>query len=159
MPEISTRPITPAQVKAIHVALHRRDIDDEAYRALLEARYGVTTCKALTRRQAGDLLTRLGRALPRPPGSGPAPTARRKAAQAMQAPSPPPKAGRGVVRLVTPLQRVFIDELVAEIKWREEDGYERWLRRSMGMERVATTAQARKVIEGLRAMRRRGGVG
>lgn len=155
MPEISTRPITPAQVKAIHVALSRNGIDDAAYRALLKGRYGVESCKALTRRQASELLTRLGRRLAQAPGSGPALTARRKRAEAAQAASPPPKPGAGVVRLATPLQRLFIDELVAEIAWREENGYERWLRSSMGMERPATMAQARKVIEGLKAMRRR----
>ena len=69
MAEVSRRPITPAQVRAIHVAISRSGIDDETYRGILYERYGVETSKALTRRQASELLSRLGRPLPRPPGT------------------------------------------------------------------------------------------
>ena len=158
MAEISpTRPITPAQVRAIHVALHRQGIDDAAYRALLDMAFGVTTCKALTRRQASALLVKLGRPLPRPPGSGPAPTARRRAARAAQAQATA-RASGPVVRLATPLQRVLIEELIAEAPWRAPAAvaYPVWLQHNQGIRRVATFAQAAKVIEGLKAMKRRG---
>lgn len=158
MAEISaTAPITPAQVRAIHVATSRQGIDDATYRAMLRVRYGVGTCKDLTRRQASDLLAHLGRPLPRPPGSGPAPSPRRRAAEAAQAalPTPPRAAGGRVIALPTPLQRVLIEELAAEVAWREPDGYRRWLRHTMGMERVATRAAASRVIEGLKALKRR----
>ena len=68
MTEISAKPITPAQVRAIHVALHRHGIDDDEYRARLMDRWGVDTCKALTRREASDLIASLGYPLPNPPG-------------------------------------------------------------------------------------------
>lgn len=159
MAEISNLPITASQVRSIRVALARHGIDEETYRAML-ARYGVATSKALTRRQASELLTTLGHPLPRPPGSGPAPTRRRRAAEAAQAgPRSGPRASGPVVPLATPLQRVFIEELRAAVRWREPDGYPRWLRHTMGMERVATKAQAARVIEGLKAMRDRGRVG
>ena len=155
MPEISDRPISPDQVRAIHAAKSRAGLDEDGYRAMLHDRYGVTSSKHLTRRQASELLTRFGAKLPRPPGSGPAPTARRRAAQAAQAASPPP-AGSGVTRLPTPTQRLFIADLASEIEWREPDGYQRWLQHNMKLERVATMAQAAKVIEGLKAIKRRG---
>ena len=157
MAEISTAPITPAQVRSIHIVLSRQGIDDATYRAMLRARYDAASCKDLTRRQASDLLTHLGRPLPRPPGSGPAPTPRRRAAAKAQGKAPlRGVVGGRVVALPTPLQRVLIEELAGEVPWREPDGYRRWLSHTMGMERVATRAAASKVIEGLKAMKARG---
>ena len=136
------RPITPAQVRSIHIALHRQGIDDETYRGMLYERWGVASCKALTRRQASDLLTRLGRPLKRgPPERPPAPR-----------PEPLPE---GAVRLATRAQRELIAELAAEVEWREAQGYAGWLRANMHLKRVATSAQAARVINGLKAMVRR----
>lgn len=146
MAEISGRPITPSQIRAIHAALPRRGLSDDDYRAILRERYDVETCKALTRRQAHDLLLTLGRALPRPPGAkGP----RRR--------QPATRAAKGAVRMVTPAQRALIEELAGEVAWREADGYRRWLGHTMRLGRVSTAAQASRVIEGLKAMRRRQG--
>ena len=146
MATISDRPITPAQIRAIHVALPRRGLDDDEYRGLLRDRFNVDTCKALTRRQASELLLALGRALPRPPG-GRKPRRRR--------PAPRAKAAPNVQRMITPGQRELIETLAREIVWREPDGYRRWLGKFMSLERVTTAAQAARVIEGLKAMRRR----
>ena len=143
MAEISDKPISPAQVRAIKVAQRRLGIDDAEYRDLLYARFGVRSSKALTRRQASDLLVRLGQPLPRPPGTG-RPRAPR-----------PDRLPDGATRLVTRLQRDLIAELAAEIMWAEPDGYALWLESNMGLKRVATSAQASRVIEGLKAMRRR----
>ena len=144
MAEISRRPITAGQVRAIHVAISRSGIDDETYRGLLRERYDVSTCKALTRRQASEFLSRLGRPLPRPPGTG-RPRAER-----------PPRLSAGVARLATQSQRALIEELRARVEWREPGGYARWLRTSFGFGRVATSAEAGRVVEGLKAMVRRG---
>ena len=149
MPEISTRPITKAQIKAIHVALAHHDIPDKEYRERLHTDYGAKSCKELTRRQASDLLRRLGLPLKRPPGT--------------QAPRPPrarntrPKTSPGVVRLASAPQRQLIEQLASEIEWRVPNGYPLWLKRHMGIERIATDQQASKVIQGLKAIKRRGG--
>lgn len=146
MATISNRPITPAQVRAIHVALSRRGIDDDTYRGILRERFDAGTCKTLTRRQASDLLAALGRALPRPPGTrGPRPRPRRQA------------AAPNVRRMVSPAQRQLIGRLAAEVVWRTADGYSRWLRDNQGLERVSTSEQAARVIEGLKAIQRRRG--
>ena len=147
MPELTDRPITRAQVRAIHVAIARHGIDDDDYRARLRAGWAVTTSKALTRRQASQLLHEL---------QVPMPAAVRKE-------HPPPRrrsrrpADGGALRMVSPEQRALIEALAAEIAWREPDGYRRWLRRNMSLERVASAEQAARVIQGLLAMRRRGG--
>ena len=149
MPEISdSRPITPAQIRAIHVALAHHGIPDAAYRERLRTGYGVESCKQLTRRQAHELLLRLGVPLKRPPGA-PAPRARK-------ARSPRARPAPGVVRLPSGLQRRLIDALAGEIAWRARDGYAAWLKANMGLDRIATAEQAARVIEGLKAIKRRG---
>ena len=132
--------ITPAQVKAIHTARSRMGFDDDAYRALLDERYGIRSCTQLSRRQASDLLTKLGRPLPRP-------TRERKRR--------PDRLPKGMVRLVTPAQRERIAELAGEIEWGGEGGYEGWLRASMGIDRVATSEEGARVLQGLLTIRRR----
>ena len=146
MPELTDRPITRAQVRAIHVAIARQGIENEDYRARLRAGWGVTTSKALTRRQASQLLHEL---------QVPMPAITRK-----EHPPRPRQRRRGpvgAVRMISPAQRALIEELAAEIDWLEPDGYRRWLRSNMGLERVASAEQAARVIQGLLAMRRRGG--
>ncbi len=143
MATISTRPITPAQIQAIHVALRSRGIDDGDYRAALREQFQVDTCKALTRRQASELLATLGQALPRPPG--PARPRSRK----------PAPTGPNVSRMISPAQRELITKLAGEIAWREPDGYPHWLRHNQRLERVSTSDQAARVITGLKAIRRR----
>lgn len=147
MPEISgTARISPAQIRAVKVAQRARGMGDAEYRALLWAHWGALSCTALTRRQASDLLRLLGRPLARQPGEQPPRPPR---------PRPAPLAP-GVVRLPTPAQRRLIAALAAEIEWGPA-GYAGWLAHSQGLARLTTAAQASRVIEGLRAIRRRRG--
>ena len=147
MAEISdAKFITTAQIRAIHVALARRGIDDDDYREILQSGWGVDTCKALTRRQASELLRHLGAKLRNPPGS---PGTRQRTAASRQ------RLPKGVTRLVSSEQRRLIADLVGEIAWREPDGYAGWLKKNQGLERVATASQAARVIEGLKALKRR----
>lgn len=134
-------PITKAQIRAVHAAARARGLTDDEYRDRLEAEAGVRTCKGLTRRQAAAFIDGLAgrkRAAPRPRRPRPAPVP------------------AGAVRMITPAQRRLIGELSAEIEWRADDGFRRWLRSSFGLERPpATSSEAAKVVEGLLAMRRR----
>lgn len=145
---ISERPITPAQVRSIHVALARQGIADEDYRAVLQARFGATTCKALSRRQASELLALFGRPLPRPPATAP------KRAPARQRPAPAPD---GVAALPTPAQRALIAELADRVEWRQPDGLKRWSRAHFGWPRPTSPEDAARVIEGLKQLCRRAG--
>ena len=150
---ISDRPITPAQVKSIHVALHRLGLGDAEYRALLKD-WNVTTCKDLSRRQASDLLARLGRPLASPPGEKPKPETRRRISN--PADQPPQEDGDGVIRLPTNAQRALIRDLSAEIAWRSADGFRRWLKLSLGLDRILTRADAARAIDGLRGLKAHG---
>ena len=149
---ITNAPITAAQVRSIHVALSRRGIDDDTYRHILDERFGVATCKDLTRREASDLLTLLGRELPRPPGTRPRSGGRRPIGNAAE----PAAVADGVVRLATKGQRDLLDKLAGEIAWEAPNGYARWLTASLGLARVRTSAEAARAIEGLRGLKRHG---
>jgi len=54
-----TKPITTAQIKRIHTILHVMGISDENYRAALESRFNVTTCKDLTVQEAKGFIDEL----------------------------------------------------------------------------------------------------
>jgi hypothetical protein len=41
------KPISAAQIKRIHSMIHSLGVSDDNYRAALESRFGVTTCKSL----------------------------------------------------------------------------------------------------------------
>ena len=62
--------IAPSQIKAIHTAIHKLGIDDENYRHILHSRFGVTSCKDLTWRQAEELLQSLNGTSPPHKGEG-----------------------------------------------------------------------------------------
>lgn len=55
----TAKPITAAQVKRIHTIVSSLRINDENYRAALEGRFNVTTCKALTLMQAKSFIAEL----------------------------------------------------------------------------------------------------
>ena len=136
-------PITPGQVKLIHVMLTRQKIDDDDYRTLLESLYGVDTCKNLTRKQANELLTRLGA------GQKPKP------AQAAK-PAPPRRRDPNVVALATPAQHRLIRALIHEVKWRMQPpaaAYAAWLQHNQSLDKVRTTTEAAKVVRGLKALK------
>ena len=137
-------PITQGQVKLIHVMLTRQKIDDDDYRALLEELYGVDTCKKLTRQQANELLTRLGaRQKPKPVPPQPKP-------------APPRRRDSNVAALATPAQHQLIHALAHEVKWRKQPpaaAYAAWLQRNQSLDKVRTTAEASRVIRGLKAMK------
>ena len=135
-------PITQGQVKLIHVMLTRQGIDDEDYRAMLESLYGVATCKKLTRQQANELLTRLG--------------AGQKPKPAQPKPAPPRRRDANVATLATPAQHQLIHALIHEIKWRMQPpaaAYAAWLQHNQSLAKVRTTAEAARVIRGLKAIK------
>ena len=141
-------PITQGQVKLIHVMLTRQGIADEDYREMLESKYGVDTCKKLTRKQANELLTRLGAGKKPKPAKPPKP----KAAK----PAPPRRRDSNVTTLATPAQHQLIHDLIHEVKWRMQPpaaAYAAWLQHNQSMDKVRTTAEAAKVIRGLKALK------
>jgi hypothetical protein len=55
----TTKSITQAQIKRIHTIIHIVGISDDNYRAALDSRFQVTTCKDLTMDQASSFLGEL----------------------------------------------------------------------------------------------------
>ena len=146
----SAKPITGSQVTLIHTLLTRRGIEDALYREMLMTLFGVTTCKALTRHQAHQLLNRLGAGKLGEPGARAKP--KKKERKPRPKPLPP---GVAAIAPTTKKQRNLIDQIVRELEWHVEDGYVRWLEVNMGLVQVRTHAEASRVIEGLKAMKRR----
>ncbi|MBI5634882.1 MAG: DUF1018 domain-containing protein [Nitrospirae bacterium] len=155
------RKIDSVQIKLLHIAKAKLKITDEEYRALL-IKFSPTSwdmdpahpsCKAMTYAEASALIDHLkakgfkivrrGGVPPTNTGQGdPAPTKRKL----------PPS----ITQMVTNEQLKMILHLKADIRWRiMPDGYDRWLKKYMQIERVATAKQAQKVIEALKAMKAR----
>ena len=149
---ITNAPITRAQIRAIHVELRNRDIDDAAYRMVLKNEFNASSCKDLTRREASRLLSRLGRPLQNPPGVKPHTGSRRPIENAAE----PQVPEDGVVHLATKRQRDFVDKLRDEVAWENENGYRLWLMKSLGISRIRTRDEAARAIEGLRGLKRHG---
>ena len=145
---MADRPITKAQIRAIHTLKGMRGLDDDSYRDLLRAECGADSSLDLTVGQANEVLRRLG--INGRPGSRPKRARVRRSAANRPEPLPP-----GVVRMATGRQRELIEELRSEIDWRVADGYDRWLRSNLGIERVTASHHAARVIEGLKAMAKR----
>jgi len=55
----ATKTITVAQIKRIHTIINILGINDENYRAAMDSRFNVTTCKDLTLRQACTFIDEL----------------------------------------------------------------------------------------------------
>lgn len=55
----TAKPITAAQIKRIHTIKHILNISDDNYRAALDSRFNLTTCKDLTLHQAISFITEL----------------------------------------------------------------------------------------------------
>lgn len=128
---------TAKQIQLIHIAKSKLDIDDETYRETLEARFNVTSSKELTYRQAAFFIEQFQKA-----GFKIAPKGKR----------PSVKRGAKVVAIATLGQRALIDVLKSNIVWNYTNGYEMWLENRMKLKKVLTTAEAFKVIEGLKGM-------
>ena len=139
-PDTDTR-ITPAQIRAIHAATRAQGLTDDEYRDRLRAAAGVDTCKGLSRREASALLLDLGLPL--------RPQTRTPMTKRPRRRTPP-----GVVRMASPAQRRLIEALASEVAWRTKDGYQRWLRGNLGLSRISTSAEASRVIEGLKGLKR-----
>jgi hypothetical protein len=155
--------LTPAQQRAILYQRGALGLDEDTYRTALRSYRCCTTAapgaqtwpvagapctssKHLSRGQARNLITRWS--IAGAPVGGPY-SGSKVAAQAQTA--------AGVTALATPAQQALIQRLVAEIPWRSPGGYQLWLTsRSSPVPRgrIRTYADAEKVIEGLKGMRK-----
>ena len=142
-----SRPISKPQIRLIKARQRLMGMDDETYREMLRERYdGAESCTALTMAQGHDLINFLF--------GGAKPRKRRRISRPAETPAAGP-SGK-VSKLPSPLQTKLIGALIHEVSWESEAGYERWLRRSLGLERVRSAGDASRVIDGLKGLKRHG---
>ena len=58
----------------------------------------------------------------------------------------------GVTRLPSSQIMSKIDHMREDINWKYHDGYYRWIKKSFGIEKIRTMAEAIKIVEGLKKM-------
>lgn len=140
MPKVTM--ISKKQIQIIKIAVSRLGIDEADYRDILRERYGVDSSTKLTARQAGSFIDHLQEA-------GFSLTPKKKASKR---PALPRRAQGNVIGLVSKEELEKIDALRGLIRWRVADGFHGWMKKFFRIDSVRTSAQAEKVIEGLKKM-------
>lgn len=131
-----------ALVKAIHCSVLWRAFyrnDREVYEKMLESHYGVRSSTAMNIAQLADLLNYMNN----------------KQAHPSRIISGTPPGGRKngkVAAIASPAEHKKIAALSGLIRWKYEDGLERWMQKRFRIRRVKTKAQAFRVIEGMKQM-------
>lgn len=147
---MSVRKIESIQVKMIHTAVSKLGLSDEEYRETLEGRYGKASCKGLTYAEAScliDWFKTLGFRIERRRRHTAA-TPSRDVFLAL----PPKDRPANVVLLPSRDQLDMIDTLAKKVAWKVEDGFSRWRKKYMKIDRIKTAGQASDVIEGLKGL-------
>lgn len=57
-----------------------------------------------------------------------------------------------VVAMPSPVQMQLIDDLAGQVTWKFEDGFTRWLGKYIKTDKIRTSAQAQRAIEGLKGL-------
>jgi len=138
MPQINN-----LQKSLIHIGIADLGIDDETYRLMLKE-YGVDTCKDLQYAQASALIDELKK-------KGFRIRSRRIRKPGRQE----IKKSSNVVFLPTRQQLGIIEHLRHDVQWRVHDGYHRWIKKFLGRTYIKTEREGQKVIEALKAMKKR----
>lgn len=133
--------IAPSQIKAIHATCSKLGIDDENYRHILHSRYGVTSCKDLSWRQAEDLLSNLN--------SSPSPT--RHSIKYSDMDGRPDFASGAQCRLIDAMWSQVARADEGESRDKALDGFCRRIAGVAGL-RMVKRWQVEKIIKALEAM-------
>lgn len=145
------KPIDLIQIKLIKIAQRKLGLSDENYRTILNDRYWVNSCKALSYDEATDLIKHfqsLGfKIVTKRYG-------RRAKSKEHRAPN--------IIQLVSKEQLSMINHLKEDIRWHVHDGFYRWLRKYLKREEergwtylIKTSREANAVIEALKGMKQR----
>lgn len=133
--------IDPRQIKMIHCAIARLGLSDDDYRTILDGQYQKESCKALTYAEASHLIDyfkSLGFVIP---------PRKRYTTGSRRGPLP-----GNVVAMPSREQLDMIDALALKVTWKFADGFFRWMKKYMKIDRVITAKQAEAVIEGLKGL-------
>jgi len=128
------------QKTLIHICksqlIQKGELSEQGYRDMMERYYHVRSSVYLTYKQAETFINdmiKLGAVIvpkrhPRRP----------------QAPN--------MAQMVSPQELAKIEHLKADIKWKFHDGYNRWIKKYLQKDHIATSREASKVIEALKGM-------
>lgn len=129
--------IDKKQLQLIHIAKNQLGLDDEIYRETLTTKYNVTSSKNLTYNQGSHFigyLVNLGFDI-------------KKKKSNFQI-----KAKSKIITLATKKQHKLIEILKKNITWKYEDGYNRFIKKRLKIEKVISCKDAQKVINALKGL-------
>jgi len=138
--------INNTQKKLIHIGIAELGLTDEVYRDMLQEQFGVNTCLKLNYEQASRLIDDLKKKGFK--------IRTRRAARSANAPYQRPKA-KNVAYLPSPQQMHVIEHLRKDVRWKVYDGFYLWIEKFLGKKHITNTREAQKVIEALKAIRKR----
>jgi len=148
MGQMQETEINNTQKKLIHMATASLGLSDGVYRDMLQEQFGVNTCVKLNYQQADRLINDLVK-------KGFKIKRRRTGTQAgTPVPQRRPQA-KNLTYLPSPQQMHVIDHLRKDVTWKVFDGFYRWIEKFLGKKRITNTREAQKVIEALKAIRKR----
>lgn len=139
----ATAAISKAQIKAIHVAVQRRGLDEETYRRMLAA-YGVTTSRDLSRAEASQLLDRLNGRAASAVSARPITARRRHTWRPARRPlGPDPE--------ITPKQQGYLNALFTRLGW-DQIRRDAFCQRVIGTPWPQTNSQVTALLQILRPL-------
>lgn len=143
------KPITKAQIRAVHILLAKTGMTDTDYRLLLRNRFDVASSKDLDSTEAHQLIVQL---------AGGREVSKKRIRKPIKQPALASASAYSgnLIRMVTPQQRKLIDALQKEINWYQPEGYLTWLQKSLGLSAVRTKEEAQKTINGLKGLKSHG---
>jgi len=129
-------------------ARSRLAMPEKVYRQILFEKFGVASARQLTREQAAELMDFF-----RTLGFG---HVKRKYTCLLCSPRPNKDAPipKDVVYPVSGAQLAVIDEFQKRVKWRDPEGFKKWLSKYFGIAEVTTSPQATRVITALQGLLR-----
>jgi hypothetical protein len=136
------KPSSGKQRQLLAIARQQLDMDRDDYKALMTERYGVDSSTKLTFDQAGELIDYFITK-----GFVITGTKRRYMKRRSTG-----KKGSKVVTLVCSAELEKIDAVAGLITWRYKDGMTLWMKKFLKIDKVKTSRDAFRVIEGLKKM-------
>jgi len=148
--------ITKGQIQVIKIFQSKFGMNDEDYRDMLEKRFRVRSCTALSNLQAGSLIDEFKRKAGQNTGAVPYRANRGNRAERRgtykKVDVPYSADEKKVVRLVSRASIDKINKLADLIEWRIENGLQAWTKKRFDIDKVRTAGEAYRVIEGLKKM-------
>lgn len=140
--------IDPKQIQLIHIAQAQLGLDDDAYRAIIAGRTDgkKSSSRDLTYDEADAVITYMVRQGFK---------IKEKFVQGERAAKRRWRSGKrpaNVVCLASHDQLNMINTLAGKIHWRVENGFQRWMKKYIKIDRITTDDEASAVIEGLKGM-------